>query len=106
MATRICKDCGIDISDRGNRAIRCKQCQAEYRKTSNRYGNLPPSARGKYWQYWKHLLGMTDTELTFLYGMKRRECGHIRKSHPFREIRTEMKLICRAYGKGDLENGI
>jgi len=31
VTNRKCRDCGCDISNRGNRAIRCKVCQEKYR---------------------------------------------------------------------------
>lgn len=32
VTNRRCIDCGYNISNRGNRAIRCKSCQKKYRK--------------------------------------------------------------------------
>jgi len=33
---RKCKDCEMSIENRGNRAIRCKECQNQYRKEYNK----------------------------------------------------------------------
>lgn len=97
METKICEICGVDISARGNRAYRCEECQKIFRKTSVRNGEMPASARGQYWKYYKHLTRMTDEELMFLFAIKKRDCRYERTSDKILKLRTEMKLIGEAF---------
>lgn len=43
---KICKDCEADISNRGNRAVRCIDCQQEYRQKYNQ--NMQELLKKKY----------------------------------------------------------
>ena len=105
MAIKTCDVCGTDISDRGNRAYRCEECQEKFRKTSHRQGDMPVSARGGYWQYWKHLTTMKDEELMYLFGVKKKECKHEKSAINILKLRTEMKLIGEAFRRRGLTNG-
>lgn len=85
METKTCKDCGVDISHRGNRAIRCTECQNEFRKQRN------------FRSYDSFLFSLNKHELTALVSLKR---NHIKASHNFKEIiqlRTEIKHITEVY---------
>jgi len=103
---RHCLECGIDITNRGNRAGLCFSCQKKYRKDyqenyQNEYHKFNPNqarATSGYWQFWKMLNGLTRSELNFLFYKKRNECINA-PNDDIKRLRTEMVIINEQYKK-------
>jgi len=107
---RHCLECGIDITNRGNRAGLCFSCQKEYRdgyqkeyqpdyqKEYHKFKPKSARATSGYWQFWKMLNGLTRSELNFLFYKKRNECINA-PNDDIKRLRTEMVIINEQYKK-------
>ena len=99
--TRTCEKCDKDITFlHGNRKY-CMECARERRKKylkkyNNRYDKqVPKSARGKYRNYYKFLMTLTQDELSALHIVKKISCKE--RNADTMELKAQMKLINEAY---------
>lgn len=94
---RHCTICNTDISNLGNRAIRCKECQKLY-KTSL-WNRLLGSARAnkERYQFFKMLQDLTLVELQVIFGKTKRDCKYAVNRKELTEIRTRLKIVNNVY---------
>jgi len=88
---RKCKDCGVNIEDRGNRATRCKSCQKVFRDIGSGRANK------RYYQLWKFLNEgkFSREELQILFKKRRTECKYA-DFETRKILKTEMLIISQA----------
>ena len=93
---RKCKDCGVDIRDRGNRATRCESCQKIFRYIAFHASGLG-RANKRYYQLWKFLNEgkFSREELQILFKKRRTECKYA-DFETRKILKTEMLIISQA----------
>jgi len=102
---RYCVDCGKDISYRGNRAIRCEECQIIYRRYMKKKIGSARASKELY-QLYKLYLTLTPEELQALFAITKKQFNDITDKTTWRFLRTKLKLINNAYKEvlyGDTE---
>jgi len=96
-----CKRCGEDISHRHKNTKYCKWCAIQAKKEYQKkyikqyMKQFPKSARGRYYQYYKFLLTLSNDELAALYSSKQHKCKE--QDTDKRKIKAQMVLINEAY---------
>ena len=105
--TRTCERCSKDISELHGHCKYCKECAKESKKEYNskyskRYDKqFPKSARGKYREYYKFLMTLTQDELSALHIVKKIACKE--KNADTSELKAQMKLINESYKRKGVE---
>ena len=91
-----CKDCGVDIEDRGNRATRCESCQKVFRYIAF-HASGSGRANKRYYQLWKFLNenNFSREELQMLFKKRKTECKYA-DFETCKILRTEMLIISQA----------
>lgn len=93
---RYCVDCGKDISYRGNRAIRCKNCQQKYRKFMMfKIGSARASK--ELYQLYKLYLTLSPQDLQAIYSNTIQKLKCTSNYSYKRFLRTKLKIIVNAY---------
>lgn len=93
---RFCIDCGKPIDYRGNRAIRCKECQAIYRRYMMKKLGSARASKELY-QLYKLYLTLTPNDLQALYTTTIMKLKRASNYSYRRFLRTKLKLISNAY---------
>ena len=94
-----CIDCGAHVYNHR----RCESCQAKFKKQYQAlYWSDKPASATRYYQYYKFAIGLTDDEITYLIGKKKRELKYV-TGEEHKKIRTLIKILCDIYDYRKLE---
>ena len=101
METRTCEKCDKDITFLHGHCKFCEECakksKKEYDKKYNkRYDKqFPKSARGRYREYYKFLMTLTQDDLSALYSSKQHKLNEAGIDK--RKVKAQIVLINEAY---------
>lgn len=96
-----CIDCGADISERGNRAKRCKKCQIKRNKEleklyhSTKQGNTRINKQLSQWS--KFVETLTDHEITVLIAKRMQDLKYAKSFEERQRLKTEIKILEAIY---------
>ena len=100
MNQKLCINCKSNITNRGNRAIRCKTCQEQFRKQLwNIKHNEQKSGRKNKQTYdlYKLIQNMTKSELRSMIATRLNELKYQNKTETIKQLRLEIKIITEQY---------
>ena len=104
-----CIDCNCDISDRGNRAIRCDRCQRIYRlsvfNTDNKRKGTARRDKSTY-QWKQELVNLTSDDLMQLVTIYKERIKYAKTDEETKELRTRIKIITVLYSKSQQTRGL
>lgn len=97
MTMKKCLTCNCDISDRGNRATKCKECQ---RKTRHNKWNkkIGTARRTSSMYHWKtEIKSMSKCEVSYIITQCKKQLKHCTNYREKLDLITLIKIITRIY---------
>jgi len=94
-----CVDCGKYVYN----CRRCEQCREKFKKQYHAlYWSNKPASATRYYQYYLFAVKLTDDELVYLIGRKKRELKYVSGAE-YKKIRTLIKILCDIYDYREIE---
>ena len=98
-----CEKCGCDISDRGNRSVKCNDCQKKYRKEYNKITNGQSNKQlgsirynKETYQWARQIKKLSQAEIHDLVSTYRNKLTHA-KGREKMDIKVRIKILTDCY---------